>query len=159
MIAISPHSDVQTANMVVADASSANGPVFHEPSTGMNAPDPIRFTPEPLRLSTLMPKRRALSLYVTDYHFRACKMVVHAMTADDPTIWTKTAAVLAHRLTTRELAFLAFAALRALEPEVREAVCDAATLDHGPCEPEPSGWNLEAIAEYREARDRGAARA
>jgi len=67
-----------------------------------------------------------MSLYAKDRHKRACRMVGYALTADDPVIWVQTAAILAHRLTVRETAFLAYAALRTLEPEVREQVFDAA---------------------------------
>ena len=124
----------------------------------MNALDPVPCTTERSQVRTTPPGRSAMSLYAEDRYVRACRMVVYALTADDPVIWGDTATILARRLTTKEIAMLASTALRALEHEARETVCDAATYDHGPCEPEPSGWNLEAIAEYRAARDRGAVR-
>jgi hypothetical protein len=71
-------------------------------------------------------RRNAMSMYAQDRHKRAARMVGFALTADDPAIWGQTAAILAHRLTIRETASLAFAALRALEPEARESVIDAA---------------------------------
>lgn len=68
----------------------------------------------------------ALSKFAKDRHKRACRMVGYALTADDPAIWHQTAAILAHRLSTRELASVAYAALRALDPEAREMVFGAA---------------------------------
>jgi hypothetical protein len=72
------------------------------------------------------PRVNAMSKYAQDRHKRAARMVGFALTADDPAIWGQTAAILAHRLTIKETASLAFAALRALEPEARESVIDAA---------------------------------
>ena len=71
-------------------------------------------------------RRNAMSMYAQDRHKRAARMVGFALTADDPAIWEQTAAILGHRLTIKETASLAFAALRALEPEARESVIDAA---------------------------------
>jgi len=124
----------------------------------VNAPDPVPCTTEGPQRSAIRPSRSAMSLHAKDRHKRAARIVGYALTADDPAIWWKTAAVLALCLTTLELASVAFAALRALNPEVREMVFHAATFDDGTRDPEPSGWNLEAIAEYRAARDRRAAR-
>lgn len=101
-----------------------------------------------------LPRRGALAKFAQDRHKRAARMAMFALVADDPVIWNQTAAILSHRLTERETASLAFAALRALDPEARAMTCDAATHDDGPRHSEPSGWNLEAIAEYRAARDR-----
>ena len=59
-------------------------------------------------------------------HRKAARMIGYSLVAGDPTLWPATAAVLQCRLTTLELAGLAFAALRALEPDDREAVFAAA---------------------------------
>jgi hypothetical protein len=67
-----------------------------------------------------------MSLYAKDRHKRAARIVGYALTADDPAIWVQTAALLGHRLSTMELASLAYAAMRALDPEVREMVFKAA---------------------------------
>ena len=79
-------------------------------------------TPEGYR----KPGRSAMSLYAKDRHKRAAKMLAYALTLDDPVAWNQTAAILGHRLTTNELASVAYVALSALEPESREAVYDAA---------------------------------
>ena len=79
-------------------------------------------TPEGYRKSG----RNAMSLYAKDRHKRAAKMLAYALTLDDPVAWNQTAAILGHRLTTNELASVAYAALSALGPESREAVYDAA---------------------------------
>jgi hypothetical protein len=119
----------------------------------MNASDPVPCTTEGPQRSAIRPRRSAMSLHAKDRHKRAARIVGYALTADDPAIWWKTAAVLALRLTTLELASVAFAALRALDPEAREMVFNAATFDDGTRDPEPSGWNLEAMEDYRAARD------
>ena len=67
-----------------------------------------------------------MSLYAKDRHKRAAKMLGFALTADTPDLWHGTAAVWAKRLTTAELASLAYAALLGLEPDDREAVFGAA---------------------------------
>jgi hypothetical protein len=104
------------------------------------------------------PGRGAIAKFAQDRHKRAARMILYALVADDPAIWNQTAAILAHRLTERETAALAFAALRALDPEARAMTCDAATHDDGPRDPVPSGWNLDGIIEWRAARDRRAVR-
>ena len=70
--------------------------------------------------------RNAMSLYAKDRHKRVCRMLGYALTLDDPVTWNQTAAILGHRLTTNELASVAYVALSALEPESREAVYAAA---------------------------------
>jgi len=70
------------------------------------------------------PGRSAMSLYAKGRHKRAAKALAYALT--DPDIWAAAGAVWAVRLTTNELASVAYAALSALEPESREAVYDAA---------------------------------
>ena len=77
-------------------------------------------TPEGYR----KPGRSAMSLYAKDRHKRAAKVLAYALT--DPDTWAAAGAVWAVRLTTNELASVAYAALSALEPESREAVYDAA---------------------------------
>ena len=67
-----------------------------------------------------------MSLYAKDRHKRAARIVGYALTADDPAIWVQTAWLLGHRLSTMELASLAYAAMRALDPEAREMVFNAA---------------------------------
>lgn len=102
--------------------------------------------------------RSAMSLYAKDRHKRAARMIGCALVADDPAIWRQTSEILAHRLTRPEVVALANATLQALEPQAREMVLYAATFDDDPRDPAPRGWNLEAIVEYRAARDRRAAR-
>lgn len=70
--------------------------------------------------------RSAMSLYAKDAHKRVCRMLGYALTLDDLVIWNQTSAILAHRLTSMELASVAYAVLSALEPETREAVYGAA---------------------------------
>jgi len=64
--------------------------------------------------------------HMPDRHKRAARMLACALVSDDPVVWNWTAAVWSHRLTSMELAGVAFAALRALDPETREMVFDAA---------------------------------
>lgn len=59
-------------------------------------------------------------------HKRAAYFVGFCLIAEDPALWNAAAGVLNRRLTRLELASLAFAALRAMEPEDREAVFNAA---------------------------------
>jgi hypothetical protein len=99
---------------------------IHDGGHGMNVSDPLPSTTERPQLSTLKPKRSAMSLYAKDRHKRACRMLVYALTADDPVIWVQTAWLLGHRLPTMELASLAYAVMRALDPEAREMVFNAA---------------------------------
>ena len=77
-------------------------------------------TPEGYR----KPGRNAMSLYAKDRHKRATKMLGYALT--DPDTWAAAGAVWAVRLTTNELASLAYTALRALEPEARAMTFNAA---------------------------------
>jgi len=104
------------------------------------------------------PQRSAVSLHALDRHKRVARMIGFALVADDALIWGQTSAILAHRLTERETAALAFAALRALDPAARQMVFDAATHDDGPRDLVPSGWNLDGINAWRAARDRRAVR-
>lgn len=73
-----------------------------------------------------IPRRSPMSLYGKDSHKRVCRMVGYALTLDDAEAWRQTSAILAHHLTSLELASVAWAALSAMEPEAREAVYDAA---------------------------------
>lgn len=68
----------------------------------------------------------AMSLYAKDAHKRACRMIGYALTLNDPLMWNQTAAILGHRLTSMELASLAYAAMSALQADEREAVFWAA---------------------------------
>ena len=72
------------------------------------------------------PGPSAMSQFAKDGHKRVCRMLGYALTLNDPITWQQTSAVLAHRLTSMELASVAFAALSALEPDTREAVFEAA---------------------------------
>lgn len=68
----------------------------------------------------------AMSRHAKDRHKRVARMVGYALTAGDPATWGGLSSVVAIRLTPLEIASLAFAALRALEPHEREAVHNAA---------------------------------
>lgn len=57
---------------------------------------------------------------------RAARLIGFALIAEDPGLWGSVAAVLGLRLDPLDLAALAFAALRALEPDQRAAVYHAA---------------------------------
>ena len=59
-------------------------------------------------------------------HRKAARMIGFALVAGDPALWPATSLVLQCRLTTLELSGLAFAAMRTLEPDDRQAVFDAA---------------------------------
>ena len=59
----------------------------------MNAPDPVPCTTEGPQRSAIRPSRSAMSLHAKDRHKRAARIVGYALTADDPAIWWKTAAV------------------------------------------------------------------
>lgn len=74
------------------------------------------------------PQRRAPSLgkYLSDRHKRASRMLASALVLNDAEAWQQAAFVFAVRLHQGELSGLAFAALRALEPEPRQAVFDLA---------------------------------
>ena len=80
----------------------------------------LAITPEGYR----KPGRSAMSLYAKDRHKRAAKVLAYALT--DPDTWAAAGAVWAVRLTTNELASLAYTALRALEPEARAMTFNAA---------------------------------
>ncbi|QCP86512.1 hypothetical protein EYE35_12720 [Cereibacter sphaeroides] len=68
-----------------------------------------------------------MSLYALDRHKRACRMLGYVLTVgDDPGAWVYLATVLFVRLTPRERAALAYAALSTIEPDAREAVFSAA---------------------------------
>ncbi|TKA98556.1 hypothetical protein FAZ78_00425 [Cereibacter changlensis] len=67
-----------------------------------------------------------MAAFAKDRHKRACRMLGYALTLDDPGTWGQTTLILSHRLTGMELVSLAFAAMRALEPDAREAVFTAA---------------------------------
>ncbi|WP_155773883.1 hypothetical protein [Rhodovulum sp. MB263] len=64
--------------------------------------------------------------YASDAHDRASRMLAAALTLEDFDAWAAASAVWAARLTARERASLAYAALRSLEPE--QAEMTAATV-------------------------------
>ncbi|MES2665413.1 MAG: hypothetical protein V4712_04885 [Pseudomonadota bacterium] len=67
-----------------------------------------------------------MQLYAHDRHKRAARMLGFALTAGTPDLWHGTITVWTARLTTAELASIAYAALRALEPADREMTFNAA---------------------------------
>ena len=73
-------------------------------------------------------KRRARTFgsYIADRQKRASRMLGYALVLNDANAWQGASVVFAARLEQGELIGLAFAALRALEPEPREAVFDLA---------------------------------
>lgn len=73
--------------------------------------------PDPLRLVW---KR------TPDRHRRAVRMLSLTLFLDEPRHWTMLSFVLLSRLTERERGMLAWAALRSLDPEPRELVCEMA---------------------------------
>jgi hypothetical protein len=92
----------------------------------VNAPGPVPLTTVGPQRSAIRPQRSAMSRFAKDRHKRAARIVGYALTADDPAIWGHTSWLLGHRLSTMELASLAYAAMRALDPEAREMVFNAA---------------------------------
>ena len=72
------------------------------------------------------PGPSAMSQFAKDGHKRAARMLGYALTLDSADLWHGASAVWAARLTTNELASIAFAALRALEPDDRELTFNAA---------------------------------
>jgi len=68
----------------------------------------------------------AISLYAKDRHKRAARMLGYALVADASDVWSQAGVVWASRLTTLELAAIAFTALSQLHPEAREQVFEAA---------------------------------
>lgn len=77
---------------------------------------------------TRYPKRsgNAMSRHAQDRHKRVARMLGYCLTADDPRTWGGLSNVITVRLTPLEIASLAFAALRALEPAERQMVHAAA---------------------------------
>lgn len=71
-------------------------------------------------------RANAMSRYAKARHKRVARMVGYCLTAGDPQTWGGLSAVITVRLTPLEVASLAFAALRALEPAERELVLSAA---------------------------------
>lgn len=73
-------------------------------------------------------KRRARTFgsMIADRHKRASRMLGYALVLNDANAWQGASDVFAARLEQGELIGLAFAALRALEPEPRQAVFDLA---------------------------------
>lgn len=68
----------------------------------------------------------AMSRHAKVRHKRVARMLGYALTAGDPVAWGGLSVVIGVRLTPVEVASIAFAALRALEPAEREAVYTAA---------------------------------
>jgi hypothetical protein len=70
--------------------------------------------------------RNAISKYAADRHKRAARMLGYALTIGQPDTWHGLGFVWGERLTTAELASIAFVALRALDPDDREQTFRAA---------------------------------
>ena len=88
----------------------------------MNAVTPIIST------TTAIQPKSAMAAYAKDDYKRVCRMLGYALTLNDPLIWHQASGIFAYRLTSMELASVAFSVLSALDPETREAVFDAAQL-------------------------------
>ena len=76
------------------------------------------------------PKGSAFSKLIADRHKRASRILGYALTLEDTDAWQGVKTVWAARLDLTELAGIAFAALRALPPDTREATARAALFDH-----------------------------
>lgn len=72
--------------------------------------------------------RAAMRDYALEDHKRAARMLGYVLLADSPDAWNGFSVVLQARLTVEERGKLAFAALRALDPDQRELVMRAAQL-------------------------------
>lgn len=72
------------------------------------------------------PGANAMSKYAHDPHKRAARMLGYALTIGKPDAWHGLGAVWGARLTTAELASIAYVALSALDPEDREEAFRAA---------------------------------
>ncbi|MBT9385636.1 hypothetical protein KM176_17325 [Pseudooceanicola sp. CBS1P-1] len=76
------------------------------------------------------PKGSAFGKLIADRHKRATRMLGYALTLGSPDAWQGVITVWAARLDFTELAGVAFAALRALPSDTREAAARAALFDH-----------------------------
>ncbi len=72
------------------------------------------------------PVSNAMSKYAKDRHKRAARMLGYALTIGTPDAWNTAGFVFGARLTTAELASIAYSALRALDPDDREMTFNAA---------------------------------
>lgn len=72
--------------------------------------------------------RRAMQDHAEGRHKRAARMLGYTLLSDTPDAWNGLSVVLQSRLTVEERGKLAFAALRALDPDQRELVMRAAQL-------------------------------
>lgn len=68
----------------------------------------------------------AVSCHAKDHHKRVAQMVGYALTAGDAAAWGGFSVVISVRLAPIQVASIAFAAMRALEPTERESVFAAA---------------------------------
>lgn len=94
----------------------------------MQATAEIAMKTDPAPAGAPSRNRRASNFgsFIKDRHKRASRMLGYALTLNDAKAWEGASFVFAVRLHQGELSGLAFAALRALEPEPRQAVFDLA---------------------------------
>ena len=83
-----------------------------------------------------MTRKHSFSAQMKPAHLKAVRMLGYALTLGDLDGWDGLSAVLAARLDPKERAALAFAALKALDPETAQMTAEAA-LDKGAGSPLP----------------------